>query len=434
MKRMVTLAASAIALAASPATAQDMVITNARVVLGDGSEPIENGTVVVRAGKVVAAGAQVAIPADIPAMDAGGGWVTPGLFATVTTLGIWDVGAVGQSNDQRAGGSPFSASIETAPIINPSSQHVLVHRAAGITRAATSTLPSASIFSGQGAIMDLDGDTSPVMQANAFQMVDLGERGAGIAGGSRAATHALFRAALREAAALGADMPRTPPIEVDGEVLLSPFDAEALRPVVSGEQPLYVHVRRASDILATLALREEFADLDIVLVGASEGWLVAEEIAQAGVPVIADGLEDLPESFAQLAATQSNIGRMKRAGVRVAINAAGLNHARRLPQIAGNLVALNKVPGASGLSWGEAFAAISSVPAQISGLGDTAGVLKAGAFGDIVIWDGDPLEVGSIPTSVYIGGVEQSLANHQSRLLDRYKTDDDGALPRAYDW
>lgn len=434
MKRMLTLAVSALALAAVPANAQDMVITNAKVVLGDGSEPIENGTVVVRAGKVVAAGADVAAPADIPAMDAGGRWVTPGLFATITTLGIWDVGAVSDSNDQRAGKAPFSAALETALIINPDSQHVLVHRAAGVTRAATSTEPSGSIFSGQGAIMDLDSDGSPVMIANAFQMVDLGERGASISGGSRAATHALLRAALREAAALGSGMPRTPPIEGDGKVLLSPFDAEALRPVISGTQALYVHVERASDIRATLALKSEFPKLDLVLVGASEGWLVADEIAQAGVPVIADGLDDLPDSFEQLAATQSNIGRMKRAGVSVAINASGLNHARRLPQIAGNLVALTKVPGASGLSWGEAFAAISSVPAEISGLGGIAGVLKAGALGDIVIWDGDPLELGSIPTRVYIGGVEQSLTNHQSRLRDRYQSGDEGALPKAYDW
>ena len=174
--------------------------------------------------------------------------------------------------------------------------------------------------------------------------------------------------------------------------------------------------------------------MDMVLVGASEGWLVAQDIAKAGVPVIAQALNDLPDSFEKLAATQSNIGRMMRAGVKVAINASGLNHARRLPQVAGNLVALNKVPGAAGLSWGEAFAAISSVPADISGYGGKAGVLKAGAFGDVVIWDGDPLELGSIPTRVFIGGVEQSLDNHQSRLRERYAKDAQGALPKAYDW
>ncbi len=449
-------ALSAVVIAASPAAAQDMAITNATVVVGDGSDPVRNGAVVLRGGKVVAAGAGVAVPADLPAMDAGGAWVTPGLFATVTNLGIVDVSAVSDSNDERAGGAPFSASLDTAPVINPNSQHILVHRAAGITRATTTTEPSASIFAGQGAIIDLDSDNDPVMQARAFQMVDLGERGGRISGGSRAAAHALFRNALREAGSYGDaaripgsnrpnavttgdDIPVDPRLaghETDraGDVLLTRFDAAALVPVVRGEQKLYIRVERASDIRAALALKSEFPRLDMVLVGVSEGWLVADEIARSGVPVIADSLDDLPSSFEQLAATQSNIGRMVNAGVTVAINASTMQDPRRLPQHAGNLVALSKVPGATGLTWGQAFAAISSIPAAISGLGGSAGVLSVGAIGDVVIWDGDPLEVGSVPTKVYIGGIEQPLGNHQSRLRDRYRDLDESDLPKAYDW
>ena len=107
---------------------------------------------------------------------------------------------------------------------------------------------------------------------------------------------------------------------------------------------------------------------------------------------------------------------------------------RRLQQVAGNLVALNKLPGAAGMSWGQAFAAISSVPAEISGMGGKAGVLKAGALGDVVLWTGDPLEVGSVPTRVFIGGVEQDLTNHQTRLRDRYMDLDESDRPKAYDW
>ena len=109
MKTLFTLAASAIALAASPVAAQDVVITNATIVTGDGSEPVAGGTVVVRDGKVIAAGSGVSAPAGASAIDANGAYVTPGIFATVTTLGLWDVSAVRDSNDTRAGGSPFSA-------------------------------------------------------------------------------------------------------------------------------------------------------------------------------------------------------------------------------------------------------------------------------------------------------------------------------------
>jgi len=436
MKRALALAASAITLAACPVAAQDVVIRNATVVTGDGSEPIEGGTVVVRGGEVIAAGTGVAAPSGLPTIDADGAYVTPGIFATITTLGIWDVSAVSESNDTRAGGSPFSAALDTAPIVNPSSQHILVHRAAGITRAATTTLPSSSIFAGQGAIIDLDSDATPVMQARAFQMVDLGEGGARLAGGSRASTYTLFRAALREAQALiGArGTPQTAEIAKGEDVLLSRFDAEALVPVVRGRQKLYVAVERAADIRFVIGLKREFSQLDLVLVGASEGWLVANEIAASGIPVIADGLDDLPSGFDELAATQSNIGRMVKAGVKVAINAASMEDPRRLQQHAGNLVALTRVPGADGLSWGQAFAAISSVPADISGMGGRVGVLAPGAIGDVVIWDGDPLEVGSVPTRVYIGGVEQPLGNHQSRLKERYRDLDESDLPKAYDW
>jgi len=440
MKRLLTPiglgAVSALALAATPALAQDVTITNARLVLGDGGEPIDGGTVVVQGGKVVYAGPQAAAPSGGVSIDAGGAWVTPGLFATLTTLGLADVSAVNESNDERAAGSPFSAALDAASSINPASQHILVHRAAGITRAATSTAATGSIFAGQGAIIDLDGDASPVMVARAFQMVDLGEGGAQLAGGSRPAAHVLLRSALREAQALigKAGTPQTTEITKDDEVLLSRFDAEALVPVVTGKQKLYVAVERAADIRGVLALKAEYPLLDLVLVGVSEGWLVANEIAAAGVPVIANGLTDLPESFEKLGATQSNAGRLARAGVTVAINAASLKDPRRLQQVAGNLVALTRMPGASGLTWGQAFAAISAVPAQISGMGGKAGVRKPGARGDVGLWDGDPLEAGSVPTRVFIGGIEQSLENHQTGLRDRYIDLDESDRPKAYDW
>ncbi|HSJ78187.1 MAG TPA: amidohydrolase, partial [Erythrobacter sp.] len=99
MKRILQLALCATALTAAPAIAQDVTITNARLVLGDGGAPIEGGTVVVRGGSVVYAGAASGAPAGGTSVDAGGAWVTPGLFATVTTLGLADVSAVGESND-----------------------------------------------------------------------------------------------------------------------------------------------------------------------------------------------------------------------------------------------------------------------------------------------------------------------------------------------
>ena len=91
--RLMGAAFAALLASAAPALAQDMAVTNARLVIGDGTPPIDNGTVVVRGGKVVAAGAGVAVPADLKPIDVGGRWVTPGLVVAVTDLGLVDVEA-----------------------------------------------------------------------------------------------------------------------------------------------------------------------------------------------------------------------------------------------------------------------------------------------------------------------------------------------------
>ncbi|TMM48297.1 amidohydrolase family protein [Qipengyuania marisflavi] len=457
--RALLLAAAAVTACASPAAAQDMVITNATVATGDGSDPVQGATVVVRSGRVVAAGQGVAVPAGMPVVDGTGRWVTPGIFASLTTLGLFDVGGVQESNDSGARNSPFGAALDVAPALNPASQHVAVARASGITRGSVYSQPSSSIFGGQGAVVDMGADSTMLVRPRAFQMVVLGEYGARLAGGSRTSAHALFRNSLREARQYGSDARITgggargqvstgDDIPVDtrmidnaanrgDDVLLTRFDAAALVPVVRGEQKLYVVVERAADIRNVLALRQEFPRLDMVLVGVSEGWLAAREIAAAGVPVIADPLDDLPSSFEQLGATQSNVGRMIAAGVKVALG--GLSgttgdQPKNLAQYAGNLVALTRVPGATGLSWGQAFATITSIPASIAGYGGRFGTLTAGAAGDMVIWDGDPLEVSSAPVTVYIDGVEQPLDNHQSGLRERYRDLDESQMPKAYDW
>lgn len=425
------LLAALLAAAASPAIAQDFAVTNARVVIGDGSEPVADGTVVVRGGKVVAAGAGVAVPAGLRTIDAGGKWVTPGLVAAMTDLGLLDVGANGRSNDTTPGHSLFSAALDASLAINPAAVPIAVNRSGGVTRTGIVPKSESAIFGGQGAVIDLGADASPVTQARAFQFVELGEAGGNLAGGSRIAAHVALRNALVEARELAV----SPTGARRDDVLLTRADAQALIPVVQGRQPLFVRVERAADIRQVLALKNEFPTLRLVIVGADEGWLVARELAAAGVPVIASPLSDLPAQFESLAATQSNVGRMVAAGVEVAVgNTYDTVQPRNLTQYAGNLVALTRLPGATGLAWGKAFAAISSVPAKILGVGDRVGSLRPGRNADLVIWDGDPLETGSAPTAVFIDGVEQDLSNRQTRLRDRYRTPTEGALPKAYDW
>jgi imidazolonepropionase-like amidohydrolase len=456
------------ALLPAPALAQTIAITGGTVALGDGSDPIPGGTVVIRDGRVVAAGRGVATPAGAQIVDATGKWVTPGLVAGFSRVGLVEVDAVDATNDTQANGSPFSASIDVAPAINPRAAAIAVSRASGITRAVVAPSTGRSIFAGQGAVIDLGADMQPITRARAFQFVEFGETGAEEAGGSRAATFALFRNALREARDISRYSPgisgggaaeRTPrandqrdfPLEEvpdasnpllgsnvnrPQDVLLTRFDAAALVPVLAGRQLLLVHVERASDILQVLGLRREFPNLRLVLVGVTEGWTVADRIAAARVPVLANALNDLPASFEQLAATQSNIARMRTAGVQVGIGMINDDEARMIRssrQYAGNLVALGKVPGASGLSWGQALAAITSGPAEAIGMGGEIGSLAAGHRADVVIWDGDPLETTSMAQIVLIDGVQQPLDTRQTKLRDRYRDLRQPDLPPAYD-
>jgi len=420
--------------AASPVAAQDIAITNAKLVVGDGSAPIEGGTVVVRGGKVVAAGAGVAVPAGIETVDAGGRYVTPGIVAAFSRVGLVEVDAVPGTNDRAAARTRFSAGLDIAPALNPMGSPVAVNRAAGVTRAIVAPSGSSNLFAGQGAVVDLGDDMAMVTRPRALQFVAFGEDGSAKAGGSRAATFLLFREQLLAARSYA----RNPAAlaEWGNDAMIQRADADALVRVIDGTTPLFVRVDRAADILNVLGLKSDFPALKLVLVGATEGWLVAPQIAAAKVPVILSPLSDLPDSFERLGATQSNAGRLKAAGIDVSVGVFDDDDAHKMgytTQYAGNLVALTRQPGASGLSWDQAFAAISSAPARAIGMDGAIGSLKPGRVGDVVIWDRDPLELGSRPTAIWIDGKRQSLTTRQDRLRDRYATPQEGALPKAYD-
>src|SRR3954451_23141207 len=201
--------------AAVPAGAQTYAIVNGTVALGDGSEPIPNGTVVVRDGRIVAAGdIRMKLPAGTQVIDATGKWVTPGIVAGFSRLGLAEVDLTASaedgggasdtsgSADDTTSNGPFNAAIDVVPAINPRDTTVAVNRADGVTRALVAPSVGKSIFAGQGAVIDTGADMDPITAPRKFQFVELGETGAAQAGGSRAAAYVLFRNALHEAAQL----------------------------------------------------------------------------------------------------------------------------------------------------------------------------------------------------------------------------------------
>jgi imidazolonepropionase-like amidohydrolase len=420
------------ALIAAPTLAQTTAIVGGTLAIGDGSPPLPNGTVLFRNGRIVAAGNGVQIPAGATIIDARGRWVAAGIVAGFTDIGIAEVMGAHEGNDTRAPKSPFSAGLDISSAVNPRSAVLGLERSGGVTRAIVSPAAAASIFGGQGAVIGLGSE--PITRPRAFEYVELGEEGGQNAGGSRPAAFAMLRDALAQS-----EEYRRNPSGFGGrekDSLVKRSDAEALAAVLEGKMPLLAHVERASDILAVLALRNEYPKLQLVLLGATEGWMVAQQIAAAHVSVIAAALADLPEDFERLGATESNVGRLDRAGVQVAISTINQTEPpqqRRLTQLAGNLVGFGRLLGATGLEWGPAFATITSRPAHALGLDGEIGSLRPGRRADVVIWDHDPLELSSAPVMIFIDGMPQSISSRETELRDRYMTPSEGNLPKAYE-
>lgn len=413
---------AAFLLAHTAAFAETFAITGGKIVTNAGAI-IDGGTIVFDQQKIIAVGEAdtVFIPENATQIDARGKWVTPGMFVPFSRAGLVEVSLESSTNDVRAKGSEFSAALQAADSFNPNSENIASTRIEGITRMAILPDASATIFGGQGALVNTSGALRSITNSSAFIFVQMGETGARIAGGSRSAAWAWLRESIREAKAWRKG--REP-----AEPLLKAADAMAIQNALKNNKPFLIQVNRASDLISLIDFKQEFRGINLVAVGAAEAWMVADELRAANITLIIDPHDNLPSRFESLGATMYNAARLAEAGVSFAI--ANLSddsfNARLAPQQAGNTLA-------TGLDWDLAFAAISSVPAQIFGVQDQLGQLQPGMIGDIVIWDGDPLEVMASPDQVFINGLAQDMTSRQTRLRDRYMSmGSDTPLPFAY--
>ena len=414
-RRLTVLAAL---LLATPVSAETIAIVDARLMTMTGAGEIGRGTIVIRDGKVVALGTDLAVPADARVIDGRGGVVTPGFIQADSTLGAVEVSQVPASADRATHSKTISAAFDISQGLNPDSILLPVSRLAGITHAVTTPLYDdrggrSLQFAGQAAVIDLAQRPQMVTRPRAAMVLEMGEGGAERAGGARGAAIVELRATLADVRHFAAHRAAYDRGEGRPQAL-SRIDLEALIPVAEGRMPLIVKVGRASDIVEMIALARE-EKLRIILDGAEEGWRVAEEISAANVPVIIDPLADLPRSFSELGATMKNAARLHAAGVLVTLKTgSGVAHrARELRYGAGNAVAW-------GLPHDAAVAAITINPARVFGVADRIGALKVGRAADLVLWNGDPLEPLSQPQAVFVEGIEKPLTARSLELRDRY--------------
>lgn len=418
MKKLLSL----LLLSALPAAAETVAITGGKVVTLGSAGTIDGGTVVIRDGKVAAVGKNVEVPSGARRIDATGKVVTPGLMDSLSRLGLVEVNAVEGTVDAETEDDRITAAFNVADAINPRSMLFPVNRIEGLTRAVVAPQAGTSLIAGQGVVIHLGGSNDYLVKSPIAMFGILGEGGQRFGGGSRAGSLLRLREALQDARDFNENRQAFERGE-RREYALSRLDLEALQPVVRGEMPLVLAVNRASDILTVLRIARE-EKLKIILAGVNEAWQVAEDIAAAKVPVLISPIDNLPGSFEAAGATLENAARLHKAGVTFAFMTGDAHNSRNIRQQAGISVAY-------GLPWDAALAAITSVPARLWGLSDRYGTLEPGKDADVVVWDGDPLEITSFPEAVFIRGVQVPMESRHLELRDRYK-DVGGTQPHAY--
>lgn len=406
-------------LIATPGHAETVALTGARIHTAGPAGVIENGSVIIRDGRITALGAGLAPPPGARVIDVAGKVITPGLYDAHGYLGIVEVTLEASSVDRQHVDAHYSAAFEVADAVNPRSVLLPINRIEGITRAVVTpaVMPppegrARSPIAGLGSIIHLGGVEDFVVARNAALYVDLAESGALAAGGSRGMALLRFREALEDARDLAAHR-RAWEDGARRSYSASRPDLEALAETLDDGRPVVVTVHRASDIMAALRLAEEFG-LKLVVSGGSEAWLVAEPLAAAGVPVIINPLENLPRRFEMLGATLENAARLHAAGVTLAFATFQSHNARNMRQLAGNAIA-------HGLPWEAALAAMTANPAQIFGQQQRTGSIEAGKDADLVVWDGDPLEITTAAERVFIRGRDIPMVSRHTLLRDRYR-------------
>jgi imidazolonepropionase-like amidohydrolase len=395
-----------------PTAATRTFLVGADVHVGDGTV-IPGGVVELRGARIVAVGGRelaASVPEGAKVIDLAGKRITPGLVAAHTQLGIVEIDLEGSTVDaERAGPDPIRAGYDASTAVNADSSAIPVSAIEGITSAAVT--PRGGLLSGQVAWIDLvAGEHRDIVARPRIAMA--GQLGPQV-GGSRAATLARLREVLDDAR-FYRDRRAAFERRQTRDVAAHRLDLEALLPVLDRQVPLVIAADRASDLLALCELAKQ-TGVRVVAVGASQGWKVAEALAEAGVAVVVQPSANLPGSLDQLGARFDNAALLHAGGVRVGIAVlAEVHNVRNVTQEAGLAVA-------HGLPPEVALSAITLELARSYGLDAHYGSIAAGKVANLVVWDGDPFELSRWPAEVWIRGRSIPLRSRQTLLRDRYR-------------
>ena len=405
-------------------------ITHAKIFTLAGS-PIADGTLVIRDGKIAAIGASVEVPAGAQVIDAKGLQVYPGLFDAITQMGLSEISAVSATVDSSETGS-YNPDVVAATAVSPSSEHIPVTRAAGITEVLA--VPASGGFDSGGGRATLGGQASaihlagwtademlikksaamvvnfPEIQTQTFDFSTFSRKEKPYTEAKQEYDKQINELSdwMDRARHYAQAMEKGSVSKYDRDLKL-----EALAPVVRGELPVLVFADHARDIRNAV----EFCDkqkLKMILAGGEEAYKVKDLLRSKDVPVILRPMLSLPEEeddpYDRLLSQPAELAA---AGVKIAIASFDNSFARRLGQNAANAVAY-------GLPYDQALRAVTINPAQILGLGSQIGTLEQGKLANIIVTNGDPLELMTDVKYLFIKGQLTSTENKHHRLYEKY--------------
>lgn len=424
MNRALSLLVALLAMAApvsaqprtrtAPAPLPAFAITGARLRTGEGA-PVENATVVVRGERIISVGAGAAAPSGATVIDATGLTLTAGFVSLMTPIGLAEIELESSTRDTGHEGDDadaIRAAFSAADGYNPLSVLIPVARLGGITTALS--VPDGGFVPGTSAWVDLAGRTpASVREPLAALHVNFDDDGFTAEHGARSAAMLALRELFDDArlyARSRAQYDRGEFRDTD----ISRLDLERVVAALNGEIPVVVRTARSTDILRVIALAAEY-DLRLVLAGAEEGWMVAQEIADAHVPVIIEPLVDLPTRFSAIHQRYDNAALLSQHGVDVMLMAPGAWDIRNLRQEAGNAVA-------AGMDWDAALRGVTSIPARVFGMDADYGSVAPGKLANLVLWSGDPFELTTAVRRVIVRGSDLPLRSRQTELFERYRT------------
>jgi len=414
---------AALFLVSLPALAQNTIAITGGRVLTISHGDIENGTVLVENGKIVAVGRDVKVPSGAQVIDARGKVVMPGLFDAGDKLGTVEIPALQITVDATEYTEPLQPQLRVLDALNPGSENILVSRAAGITN-ALSTPADGNLVGGQSAVIQLDGETvdAMVVKSPAALHISLGEQSKTTYGEKNRAPQtrmgeiAMLRQAFLKAQhykqvqdAFGqkqsGEKPSAPPAR---DLMM-----DAMVAAMEGKIPVVAHADRVSDMESALRLANEF-HFRVILADAAAAWRIADQLAPNKIPVIVGPILEEPGRMESLDVRLDNAARLYKAGVPIAIQTSADNEVRNLPFEVEYAISY-------GLPEEAALAAVTLNPARFFGVDSRLGSIDEGKDANLVVLDGTPFRVKTHVVTELIDGKVVDLTNHQTRLYDFYK-------------